>query len=171
MVAVGAKPCRTTLRASLCVLSWLGNYKSCSSSTGCCGCSRVQNKSPFCIRSPEVKISESKVRLQLVNVPPTRPNEAWTKKTRGRGAKIMHIFMKISGRKIKGKERLSYWSTYLHYAVFLSLFQKKFSIDRLYFIMQLKIQASNVTLSAPVIFSVFAVIILAASFKTALKHV
>ena len=31
------------LRASLCVLSWLGNDKSCSSS-GCCGCSRIQNK-------------------------------------------------------------------------------------------------------------------------------
>jgi len=33
------------LRASLCILSWLGNDKSCSSSSGCCGCSRIQNKS------------------------------------------------------------------------------------------------------------------------------
>ena len=72
---------RTTyIRASLCVLSWLGNDKSCSSSYGCCGCIRIQNKWPFCTprltnsqwrcqleshRSPEVNL---KVRLQLVNI-------------------------------------------------------------------------------------------------------
>jgi len=54
--------------ASLCVLSWLGNDKSCSSSSGCCGCIRIQNRWPFCtprltnsqwrcqLRSPEVNL-------------------------------------------------------------------------------------------------------------------
>jgi len=32
----------------------------------------------------------------------------------GGGTKIRHIFMKVRGRKIKGKERLSYLSSYLH---------------------------------------------------------
>ena len=47
--------------------------KCCSSSSGCYGCSRIQNNLTnhhFVRRgsSPEVKMSESKVRLQMVNV-------------------------------------------------------------------------------------------------------
>jgi len=47
------------------------------------------------------------------------------KKRRG-GTKIMHIFMKVWGVKetLRGKERLSYFSTCLHCIVFLSLSQK-----------------------------------------------
>ena len=44
--------------------------------------------------------------------------EEWTQPaswTKNGGTKIMHIFMKVGERKIKGKERLSYLSTYLHY--------------------------------------------------------
>jgi len=41
----------------------------------------------------------------------TKP-ASWKKRGTGWGKKIRHIFMKVRGRKIRGKERLSYLSTY-----------------------------------------------------------
>jgi len=56
------------------------------------------------------------------------------------GNEIMHIFIKVGGR-LRG-ERLSYLSMYLLYSLPI-IFSKIFSLARLRFILQLKMQACN----------------------------
>jgi len=103
----------------------------------------------------------------------TRPIEAWTQpaswKIRGNEK---HAYFHKSWWKIKG-ERLSYLRIYLLYIVFLYIFLKKFSLSalaRLRFIPHLEMQACNVTLPAPFIYSFILVLLsLTTSFKNSLK--